>query len=170
MGNVKILHIYWEKHRFDESIDDTEKLNGSTHFGLYQVYGEHPVYGRDVLLYIGKTKGQTFAQRFKNKHDYDFIESMLKAKELYIGRFYEFGDCNKGNWNENIDIAEKILIKAHCPAYNAQDIKYLLPKPEAEEIVIILNWGDYGDLLPEISNIRISYIEDEIDKKELMKQ
>jgi len=33
--------------------------------GLYQIYGHHPVYGSNVLLYIGQTYGRTFRERIE---------------------------------------------------------------------------------------------------------
>ncbi|MES5869165.1 hypothetical protein [Bacillus cereus group sp. RP32] len=36
------------------SITDLVKLkNEEIDYGIYQIYGNHPVYGNDVLLYIG---------------------------------------------------------------------------------------------------------------------
>jgi len=40
-------------------------MDSLTEKGIYQVYGTHPVYGKDVLLYIRKTSNQTFGKRLR---------------------------------------------------------------------------------------------------------
>lgn len=74
------------------------------------------------------------------------------------------------NWNAMIDIAEKLLIRAHSPALNKQGTTGLFLDDELkrgektnsskEKMVqhyLILNWGEYGSLLPEVSTLRNSY-------------
>jgi hypothetical protein len=57
-----------------------------------------------------------------------------------------------------IDVAEKILIKAHPPALNKQENAGLFTKDGlGEEHYLILNWNDYGSLLPEVSTFSSSY-------------
>lgn len=149
MENVKIYHLLWEKVEYQ----DFESLNEKKHYGIYQIYGDHPIYGRDILLYIGKAQEQTFAQRL-SQHD-DFEETNLRITKLYIGMFLNMDDNNYVNWGDSIDEAEKILIKAHCPAYNSSMIKGIITDDSLSNIVIF-NWGDFGQLLPEISGLRFS--------------
>ena len=56
------VRLRWRKARslkfVGERYNDREKHNG-----LYQVYGRHPVYGRKVLLYIGKAADLSFQGR-----------------------------------------------------------------------------------------------------------
>ncbi len=119
---------------------------------MYQIYGNHPVYGTNSLLYIGKANKELFSQRLKER--WDFKETVLTSTWLHIGMLYESEDCKYENWGEMIDIAEKILIKAHAPSYNASDVKGLLYKFDK---TIVMNWGEYGALLPEVSSMRTSY-------------
>jgi hypothetical protein len=55
-----------------------------------------------------------------------------------------------------IDIAEKMLIKSHSPAFNKQENTGLFDA-NLEEQFLILNWEDRGSLLPEISTLRYSF-------------
>jgi len=42
------IHLEWDgPHRFD----CVGSLTGPTDFGIYQIYGGHPVYGNTALLY-----------------------------------------------------------------------------------------------------------------------
>lgn len=59
-----------------------------------------------------------------------------------------------------IEIAEKLLIKSHAPAFNKQDNSGLFSENMDEfngKNYIILNWEDYGKISPEISTLRMSY-------------
>ena len=56
-----------------------------------------------------------------------------------------------------IDIAEQLLIKSHTPAMNKQHISGLFTDKINEEDFLIINWNDYGKLLPEVSTLRMSY-------------
>lgn len=48
---TSLIQILWDG---PYSITDLVKLkNEEIDYGIYQIYGNHPVYGNDVLLYIG---------------------------------------------------------------------------------------------------------------------
>ena len=60
-----VIHIQWEGPL---SVNDAQELNDpDSDFDLYQVYGQHPVYGTGTLIYIGKAQNQTFGQRIKQE-------------------------------------------------------------------------------------------------------
>ncbi len=52
MAEIEIINIMWEGPLKPEKANDK---NGETDYGVYQYYGDHPVYGLNVLLYIGTT-------------------------------------------------------------------------------------------------------------------
>ena len=43
-----MIHLMWEEHEWKdhEYTDFSEKK----HYGIYQIYGDHPVYGENALL------------------------------------------------------------------------------------------------------------------------
>ena len=51
-----IIHIEWEGPYSLNQLDTLNDLRRD--HGLYQIYGHHPVYGSNVLLYIGQTYGR----------------------------------------------------------------------------------------------------------------
>ncbi|OHD64455.1 MAG: hypothetical protein A2096_04080 [Spirochaetes bacterium GWF1_41_5] len=151
---TRVINIQWEKVPFE--IEEVNKLNKKNHYGIYQIYGNHPVYGRDVLLYIGKANKQTFSQRLGVDQEYfQFVESILYPTNIRIGMICESEDGKNDTWEALIDESEKILILSHLPAFNASNIKAFYKGDE--DCLIIYNWGDIGSLLPEISTHRISY-------------
>jgi len=58
---TKIIHIQWEGPYSYQEIKDLKNENND--YGIYQIYGGHPIYGSGALLYIGKAQLQTFGIR-----------------------------------------------------------------------------------------------------------
>ena len=151
MANFEIYHLFWKEYNFDDSI--LGNFTSNKDYGIYQVYGEHPVYGTNTLLYIGQTKKQTFSQRMKGRYDLDTAQ-VARFTKFYAGYLCKVDDITEANWEEAIDIVEKTLIIAHSPALNSQDVKGFLAKDTTN--ILIFNWGERGRLLPEVSTLRCS--------------
>jgi len=143
-----IIHLDWDgPYKLNElsKVKDEE-----TDYGVYQIYGSHPIYGSSVLLYIGKADRQTFGVRISQEG----WESNSDAESLkiYIGRVAGSFTPSDEQWSKEIDLAERLLIYSHTPAYNSQSLK-TIPDSELQD-VHILNWGYYCDLMPEVSGAR----------------
>ena len=157
MINVKVINITWEKIEFEQS--QINMYSNEIDFGIYQIYGQHPAYGRDSLLYIGKA--EMFASRLKER--FEFLESCAIPTSIRLGRLTNSkleDELNIGAEEKDrlIAIAEKILIKSHAPAFNKQDNSGLFSATGIDgQHYIIRNWEDYGCLLPEISTLKLSY-------------
>ena len=54
---MTIIHVQWDG---PFTLDQLSEMNNEYDYGVYQVYGSHPIYGSDVLLYIGKAGKLTF--------------------------------------------------------------------------------------------------------------
>lgn len=159
---VEIIVINWEKIEFKSSPDCSQKWD----CGLYQVYGNHYAYGQNSLLYIGKA-ANSFNKRLLNDERLwtGFLETTVEPNAIRLGRIVK-DDKDKGktiaeesNWNEYINIAENVLIATHSPALNSQ-LSYHLNKIEKKytgKNYLIINLGDRGSLLPEVSTLRNSY-------------
>jgi len=162
MKNMNVVHLLWKEFEWNDDV--YTKFNSKEDYGIYQIYGDHPVYGENSLLYIGKARYETYSARFK-KHD-DFNENHIsKFSRLHLSYFCETEDTNYDNWGDYIDTVENILINAHFPAYNSQNIKKPIEIKKSEKEFIILNWEKRGKLLPEVSSLRYSYYY--YDKKNL---
>ena len=116
---TKIIHIHWQgpfalpaiKSMKDESRD----------YGVYQIYGAHRVYGTKVLLYIGKANQQTFAKRI-GQEEWDVWEHNEGKVAIRLGRLVGEQTPSDKQWENQIDLAEVLLINAHKPAQNASNI------------------------------------------------
>jgi hypothetical protein len=146
---ARVVHIQWQgPFRWS----DHKKLNGPTDYGIYQVYGCHALYGVDTLLYIGKACKQTFATRLSQEAGWLFDRDFQRLS-LYVGRLHGWeGTPSNSEWEDQIDRAEKLLILAHMPAYNAQ--KGIDYHDRGLQEFHILNWGCHRSLLPEVSGWR----------------
>ncbi len=159
---VTVVHIQWAgpfswegKQKSDRPLmyKSVGELNGPTDYGVYQVYGCHAIYGVDTLLYIGKASGQKFADRLPEETDLWWWHSDRQRLSVYVGRLSGWnGTPSNAEWEEHIDRAERLLILAHTPAYNAQ--KGIDYKDSELQEFHVLNWGCHRSLLPEVSGWR----------------
>ena len=163
VNEITDIKIEWEGSYSLEDIgfNDTEytyskkdcKLNDeSMDYGIYQIYGYHPVYGTNVLLYIGKAQNQTFATRIAQE-GWEYNEDS-KNIQIYVGRIYNENSSSDEVWDELIDTAERMLIYSHEPARNSSNILNITrdkEKLKSFEDIRIFNYGRYKSLMPEIS-------------------
>ena len=120
--------------------------------GLYQIYGHHPVYGNDVLLYIGQTCENSFSGRIK-EHEKEWLFSLeSKSIRIHVGRIHNAETMDEDEWRNVVDMAETLLIYSHWPVANTMGIESI--DDEKYYKIHILNCGEYGDLLPEVSGER----------------
>lgn len=103
--------------------------------GLYIATGAHPLYGSQVLLYIGQT-GRLLTERV-SEHRWLREEWRL---ELFVT---EVKDDSLRN-----DL-EKLLIYAHSPPYNSD---YIANPPKLLTPLRIWNRGRMWGLYPEVSS------------------
>ncbi len=143
------IHINW--YGPYSLLEVYELENTQTDFGIYQIYGSHTIYGSNVLLYVGKAVLQTFGVRIRQ-------ESWEGNKdsgniEVYVGRLGKSSQCSIEEWQSQITKAENLILYACAPARNSSNIVSLR---QGHEHIHIFNWGQYRDLLPEISGKRYS--------------
>jgi hypothetical protein len=159
MTNFEIYHLNWKEYSWDGSIFTA--YNSIKDHGIYQIYGDHSVYGVDTLLYIGKAGNQTYSARMKGHTDLD-TSQVFKFTKLYLSYFCKIDDLTETNWKSAIDLVEKVLIKSHFPALNSQDVMGFLESGTPN--ILIYNWGERGRLLPEVSTLRCSEFYHDSDK------
>lgn len=153
------IHLLWKGPYTHDAV---VMMDGSTDYGVYQIYGDHPVYGLGALLYIGQARKATFASRFK-EHTWMTHEwgENATASRIYTGRIHkteEEAHPSNDRWEELIRTAEKLLISAHSPAGNAQDVGELKSsETDQYKHFHVFNWGQYASLLPEVSGARYTW-------------
>ncbi len=143
---IRAINIKWEGPLNLEGA--YKKRDTEEDYGVYQVYGFHPVYGPNVLLYIGQSDDQTLGTRVKQ---HKWMRSFMETEEytVYLGRLV---GKSPETWSKEIDIAEDLLIFAHSPARNAQNVATV--KEKKVHNYIVFNWANRGSLLPEVSGMR----------------
>ncbi|WP_130537876.1 hypothetical protein [Thiomicrorhabdus indica] len=134
-------------------LDTIKEKNSDNDYGVYQIYGHHPVYGNDVLLYIGKAERQTFGKRISQEISW-LYNSDSNNVEIYIGKLFGESHPTPEEWNSQIDIAERILIYTHWPAGNSSNINSITSNTEfLKEIkrFTVVNYDNYRSLNSVIS-------------------
>ena len=144
---MQYLHLLWSGPY--KLIELNNLQDQARDYGVYQIYGQHPAYGPNSLLYIGQANRQTFGIRinqegWKGHSDADNLA-------IYVGRLAGVETPALKVWEQQITIAERLLIYSHFPAANSAGLNQL---PTATEQYHLLNWGHYRQLLPEVSGYR----------------
>lgn len=120
--------IEWNQKLPIETIDDLKEK--TEQYGerkvLYQIYGDHHIYGRDVLVYIGISKDlhARFDKHLKGVFHY------LNNKSVSIGLIQD---------EVKLEVPESILIGNHKPAFNKEYIHSLDPEAMKHKIIVINN-------------------------------
>jgi hypothetical protein len=115
LNNVKLIEIEWEG---PFTIKEIENYNGSEDFGLYMAYGNHRVYGENVLLYVGKAEQQTFSVRILQHMNEDWYGT----EQIYLGRIGGDSIIKMTEWDEQIDYTETKFIQYCLPSWNASKL------------------------------------------------
>lgn len=133
------------------SKDPSEKEVAKNDGGIYQIYGTHPIYGRDVLLYIGLST-KDLDQRLEVHHR-NWIKYEYDPVKVYYGTVVESSGNNDYTKKEIIARAEALLIYYCAPAYNSNLISAIEKKylKEEEENIVVRNYGRIGSLPTEVS-------------------
>jgi len=147
----RVIHIEWDG---PHSLEQLKRLDQPRDRGLYKVYGHHPVYGSNVLVYIGQTCGQTFAARNAQHSWGGGSQEDRRHVEVYVGRLKGAMTPSRDEWDRQIELAERLLIHAHAPAYNSTNIDSVSESDPEVCNARVLNWGGHRDLHPEVSGLR----------------
>ena len=167
------INLFWKG---PYSYGDLHDKTGPTDYGIYQIYGHHSVYGAETLVYIGQANGQTFFQNFRANHQYldggEGWEDNGGRYSIHLGRIHlkhQQRPPDNDTWEEWIDLTERLLIYAHSPAWNSQHVFRQMPDALNHGAIHVLNWGQYGKLLPEVSGARFtSRVYDHLNDNPLM--
>jgi hypothetical protein len=150
---TKHIYIDWDG---PYTMDELEELDDPRiDYGLYQVYGSHPLYGEEVLLYMGATGERTFGVKLAEEQNYWEVEEDFQPLIIYVGRLMGVVTPTNGVWAEEMDLALRLLIYAHAPVFNAREVA-ALPDDNLKKVHVV-NWGEYLDLAPEVSGQRYLY-------------
>lgn len=126
--------IEWSKRY---AINDINECDYDKANVLYQLYGDHHVYGRDTLLYIGISIHADNRMRQHLNGVFGYVHNL----SVSFGKI----ECYNDKLEMNLEVPESILIACHKPSYNKEFIHDVSQKAKQHKIIIINN-GDNGDL------------------------
>lgn len=153
-----IYEVYWQGPYSEDDIakdlEDLEDGDKSENYVLYQIYSSHPLYGKNSLLYIGKTNRS--AKVRLSEHEWLSSDKYGEAK-IYIASLGEFKSWDQSNnitffekaGDDIVSKIESILIYSHQPAYNSMNKK----TAKNATNIRVFNTGEHGALRPEISSL-----------------
>lgn len=137
----RVVRLEWEG---PFGLVDVEGLTGNSDYGVYQVYGRHPVFGTAALLYIGSATARSFGARIREHREWlQYVDGL----ELRLGRIADDDYNNNTDWAKLVLNVEALTIYWHGVPYNSKNIQsYNGPALHVQ------NWGRPGSLLPEYSS------------------
>ena len=128
---ITVIHVIWEGP-FSMTAALSRCLEND--YGLYQIYGTHPVFGQDALLRIGQANGRTF---FGSLPWYQGHWEQWEPDRynVYLGRLGGWEPVDDNRWGVLIDNAEAITIFNVSPPYNSSRITSM----NVKEPTLVLN-------------------------------
>lgn len=149
------IDIWWEgpfspNDIIENKIKKEDSENIQKDIGLYQVYSSHPLYGNDVLVYIGLTT-DSFQRRLKNRW---VIEDGNDAEnvKIYLGCIFSPSKTlDNITQIDKIKKAEALLINVLKPAFNSSNIQSVHHKYTSTNY-FINNLNSYRNLYPQLSS------------------
>ena len=131
MTEYQEIIIYWSTRYQINNVDDIKKIEIDSTNVLYQLYGDHHVYGRDTLLYIGIS---VYADNRIRQH-LNGIFGHVNNLSVSFGRI----DNYNNDLELDLEVPESILIACHKPSYNKEFIHDVSQKAKHHKIIIINN-------------------------------
>jgi hypothetical protein len=131
----RLVRVSWEG---PFSVDEVRQGGLADMKGLYQVYGQHVVFGPGSLLYVGMTDRQTYKSRFKQHYD----RWLQYESDVHV-RLGLVDDEAIGL----LASVEALTIWWHSPPYNSKNIWLYKGDP-----LRVQNWKNRGRLHAEYSS------------------
>jgi hypothetical protein len=124
MPDEELYEVFWVGPYDCDEDNACGKEKGNV---LYQLYGSHHLYGRDVSLYIGRTERTPFKRILEHE---EWIQDEYDKMAVRYGSIREFGGWK--NWENRekpyppvedsvVKKVEALLIYANQPAYNSRN-------------------------------------------------
>jgi hypothetical protein len=122
--------IEWSERKRIKTPEDFKQFDIKKENVLYQIYGDHHIYGRNTLLYIGRA-GNADA-RIKTHLEKSFFQFVNNCS-VSIGTIKPDDDLDV------LEMAESILIASHKPSLNKEFIHDIAAKAKEHKIIVINN-------------------------------
>ena len=149
---LRIIEVLWSG---PYTADEIQELNGLEDRGLMAIYGSHPVFGDDALLFIDGTESgrqpdaaaDTFSARVSRIEPW--LGLLPSAAQFYTGRLGGTAPVSEEAWAQGIAEATRLNTFFHAPPWNGRHVDHhRVLKPTA-----ILNLGRRHRLAMEVSTL-----------------
>lgn len=157
---MRCVALEWHSvpiHTVDGAVSHAEMLESvGEHCGVYAFEGKHDAFPGGAILYVGLARGKGTSDR--NAPLRKRIPDTFKRfayRDTPRGQQRAFADCWDlvFHWAKAdpglIDDVESVLIRAHAPPFNAQEVRGELDFTD----LVVLNAGAKGRLIPVVSSL-----------------
>ncbi|MCP8687734.1 hypothetical protein [Marinobacterium sedimentorum] len=146
-----VYDVYWEG---PFNYDDLRETESHEDLVLYAIYGTHPLYGRNVLLYIGITENLVTTRLSQHSWWIDGEPDPCGVYMASIGKFESWAKSQEFERYPKMDpattrIIESLLIYSHQPIYNQRNKN----SASLAKNYRAFNTGRRGMLLGEVSGL-----------------
>ena len=141
---LRLIEIAWSgPHTRAECL----ALRGPGDRGVIQVYGTHPVFGDDSLLFIGRG----FEMRFGGAVEAlePWLRFLPSEPAFYLGRLGAAAPVDEAAWSALTEAAERLLVFFHSPPWNSKGVD----QHGVAEPTLVLNLGRSHRLAIEVSTL-----------------
>jgi len=147
----QLVRINWDGPFTVEQVKNRDYVEATEH-GIYQIYGNHVIFGPNSLLYIGKAEDQSFSCRIGQHLDW-LIN--FEGISIYLGTIndedfaFEPEDDRWTEWRQLLRKVESYTIWWHSPPCNSSNIN--THSLQNTDTLHVQNWGKIGRLSFEYS-------------------
>jgi hypothetical protein len=115
--------------------------------GLIVIYGSHPVFGDDALLYIDEARAASFAERILRIDRW--LKLLPSEPTFYVGRLGGDKPVSDAEWTDMIEAAHRLLVFFHAPPWNSHGIDH----HRVNQPTVVINLGRRHRLALEVSTL-----------------
>ena len=144
MTSLDVIEVAWSGPHSEQEIAE---LTGPYDRGLLAIYGSHPVFGADALLYIDEARDVPLSQRPKRVQVW--LDQLPSEATFYVGRLGGTEPVGHDEWLSAIARAHRLAVFFHSPPWNSAGVNH----HEVQAPTLLLNVGRRHRLALEVSNL-----------------
>ena len=142
--SLDVVEVAWTgPYRFE----DIAGAGADSDRGLLAVYGSHPVFGADALLYIDEAREAPFAARLDRLRPW--LLHLPTDATFYVGQLGGRDALGWPEWLDAIQRAYRLAVFFHSPPWNSQGVNH----HGVEVPTVLLNVGRRHRLALEVSTL-----------------
>jgi hypothetical protein len=141
---LEVIEVAWSG---PFSSAQVRAMGTATDRGLLAIYGSHPVFGADALLYIDEARDAPFAHRLARVEPW--LKHLPSEPTIYVGRLGGTDAASWDGWLEDILRAYRLAVFFHSPPWNTVGVNH----HGLTSATVLLNVGRRHRLALEVSTL-----------------